>query len=91
MQSTVTALNQIRENPHWIGQGEEVTQIDNTAIRRIAERWDQSTADDIATINAAMANGIATKADAMKLAMRSPRTLNAILWAAKNDLIQLAI
>ena len=91
IQSAMGAISQIRKNPDWIGQGEEVTSISNTAYQEIAESFDAETADAIRIINENLVAGNISKGEAMKTAMKSPRVLNALLSAAQSGLITLAL
>ena len=84
------ALNQIRQNPSWIGDG-EATAISQTAFHEISETYGQETADAIQIINANLVAGNISKGQAMKTAMQSPRVLNALLSAAQSGLIKLYI
>ena len=88
-QSAVSAMQQITQNPDMVNRG-EVTPSRTT--RKISSpSLLVHLADEISTINLAVANGVVSKARAAKTVMGNPDLMTAMLKASAAGIIQLGL
>ena len=89
-QSAVSALQQITQNPDMVNRG-EVTPFENNTKDQLSELVGSQLADEISTINLAVANGVVSKARAAKTVMSNPDLMSAMLKASAAGIIQLGL
>ncbi|MDC3010108.1 hypothetical protein OAZ06_04070 [Synechococcus sp. AH-736-G20] len=91
VQSAMGAISQIRKNPDWIAEADQVSSISEAAYQEIESSFAAETAHAIRVINENLVAGNISRGEAMKTAMKSPRVLNALLSASQAGLLKLAL
>ena len=89
-QSAMSAMQQITQNPDMVNRG-EVTAFENNTKDQLSELVGSQLADEISTINLAVANGVVSKARAAKTVMGNPDLMSAMLKASAAGVIQLGL
>lgn len=83
VQSAVTAMNQIRNNPSMVSTAEEVSGLDTTAIDYFNTEFSPQVSRGVQALNAALLAGH-SRGDVMKTAMANPELLQAMLQASSD-------
>ena len=89
-QNAVSAMQQITQNPDMVNRG-EVTAFANITRDELSELVGSELADEISTINLAVANGVVSRARAAKTVMSNPDLMSAMLKASAAGIIQLGL
>lgn len=88
--NAVSAMHQITQNPDMVNRG-KVTAFANNTRDQLSELFGSELADEISTINLAVANGVVSRARAAKTVMSNPDLMSAMLKASAAGIIQLGL
>ena len=85
------ALERMQANPEMVGSG-ETTPIDQAEVNQLEDLLGAEAAHTIATLNAALVAGKASKGDVLGLAMSTPNTVGRwLMQAAEAGIIRLSL
>lgn len=85
-QNMVQTLKDLRSNPDAFTtvESSQLNPLSQPTLDWFSSEYSPAIAKEVATINAAVRNGVASKGDAMALVMKSPQLMSAFLAAAHN-------